>query len=140
MTDRITDQSKLAQIPADYSLEDIEEILRKVRKRYGKTGTPIPDSTQENAELLRRPVRARDAAIPTQPNAEPITNFDSDTTVPALTSTPSPALTTTTTATDSNSAIMEIEQQDDEELGVRRVGKGTGVEMEDGVSNRKTER
>jgi hypothetical protein len=49
-------------------------------------------------------------------------------------------LTTTTTAADLNSAITEIEQQDEEEPGVRRVEDGKGVEKEDGASKRETER
>jgi len=44
--------------PADYSLEDIEEVVRKIEKRYTNKGVPIPESMQENAEALRRAVRA----------------------------------------------------------------------------------
>jgi hypothetical protein len=38
--------------PADYSLEDIEEILWKIGKRYQNNMVPIPESIQENAEAL----------------------------------------------------------------------------------------
>ena len=79
--------------PADYSLTDIETALQKIRKRHGRTGTAVPESIQENAELLRRAVRARDTTVPTQITTEPITGFDSDTTAPAPTPTPAPVST-----------------------------------------------
>jgi hypothetical protein len=76
--------------PADYSLDDIEAVLLKIQKRHGRTGIPIPESVQETAKALRRMVRTRDAANPTQITTELIADFDSDTAAlaPALTSAP----------------------------------------------------
>jgi hypothetical protein len=82
--------------PADYSLEDIEEVLQKILKRHARTGTPVPESIQETAEALRRAVRARDTAVPTQVTTEPIDISKSDkadpTPNPILVPVPTPAL------------------------------------------------
>jgi len=39
--------------PADYSLKDIKTALPKIRKQHGSAGTPVLESMQENAEVLR---------------------------------------------------------------------------------------
>jgi hypothetical protein len=79
--------------PADYSLEDIDEVLRKIGKRYRKHGVPVPESIRDNADTLRRAVQARDAAVPARTTTEPIINFESDTIAPAPTSPSAPAST-----------------------------------------------
>jgi hypothetical protein len=38
--------------PADYSLNDIELIVRKIQKRHEIMGAPVPESVQETAEAL----------------------------------------------------------------------------------------
>jgi hypothetical protein len=50
--------------PADYSLEDIEEVEQKIEKQCMNKRVPIPESMQENAEALRPAVQAQDAAVP----------------------------------------------------------------------------
>jgi hypothetical protein len=75
--------------PADYSLADIKEVLTRVRKRHGQTGTPILESIQEITEALKRAVRARDATVSPQTITKPITVFEPNTTpIPA----PSPLI------------------------------------------------
>ena len=84
---------EIAPNPADYSLNDIEEIVRKIRKRHEKTRAPVPESVQETADALRRAVQARDAAVSTQTATDPIAHFNSDTTVPTPTPTSAPVPT-----------------------------------------------
>ena len=114
--------------PADYRLEDIEEVLRKVRKRYRNNGLPIPESIQENAEALRRAVRARDSAVPIQMTTTP-TQTDTATTSPA------PPTTTTTTTTNSNTA----NEQDNEEPVERDKGQERRIEGGEGATEREGE-
>jgi hypothetical protein len=85
--------------PADYSLEDIEEVLQKIGKRHRSKGVPIPESMQETAEALRQAVRARDAAVSPQISTKPITNFDLDTTAPAAIPASAPFLSPVETST-----------------------------------------
>jgi hypothetical protein len=72
LTNGTADLWERAPNPADYSLEDIEEVLRKVRKWHRRTGTPVPELLQENTKALRRTVRARDATVSTQTTTKPI--------------------------------------------------------------------
>src|SRR5882762_4923089 len=85
--------------PADYSLEDIEEVLQKIGKRHRSKGVPIPESMQETAEALRQAVRAQDAAVSPQISTKPITNFDLDTTAPAAIPASAPFLSPVETST-----------------------------------------
>jgi len=39
--------------PTDYSLEDIEEVLRKIRRHYKSSRVPIPEWIQGNVDALR---------------------------------------------------------------------------------------
>ena len=48
-----TNPWETAPNPADYSLADIEEVIARIRKRHGRTGTPVPELMQENTEALR---------------------------------------------------------------------------------------
>jgi hypothetical protein len=56
LIDRTADLREIVPSPADYSLDDIEMAIRKIRKRNGRMGTPVPESIEENADLLRRAV------------------------------------------------------------------------------------
>jgi hypothetical protein len=88
--DGTVDLRETAPDPADYSLVDIEEIIMRIRKWHGRAGTLVLESMEENAEALRRMVRARDAVISPQTITKPTAAFESDTATPAPIPTPIP--------------------------------------------------
>jgi hypothetical protein len=131
--------------PADYSLNDIELIVRKIQKRHEIMGAPVPESVQETAEALTRAIQARDADVSTQTGTDAIVTFESDTATPAPTParTPSPTLTTTmdpsnTVTTGSTTVVMlvtaerhDTNQHECEEPEVKRLEDRGKKERED---------
>jgi hypothetical protein len=93
MLDVTPDPCKTDPNPADYSLNDIEQTICKIRKCHEKMGALVPESVQETAEALTRAIQARDAAVSTQTATDPIADFNSDTTVPTPTPTSAPVPT-----------------------------------------------
>jgi hypothetical protein len=100
----------------------------KVRKQHGRTGTLVLESVQENSELLRRAVQARDATAFTHTTTEPI---KSDTAMP----TPIPTLTPTTAMDPDSTVTMMVvmlvtakqhntKQHEREEPEVKRMEEG----------------
>jgi hypothetical protein len=130
--------------PEDYTLDEVDEVIRRIQKRSEKEGVPFPEERRIHFEAMKLAIVARDATVPTQTTTDPTTAItlsvsESDAAAPAPTPTPVPTsapaptfatypntAATTTATTVVKAAIVEQHdtEQRDLEKEVERVEKG----------------